>query len=250
MEDRAGGRVRRSLGLTGRCASALPGVAAGRGLDEDAGASTTPRPAWTCTRPRNFQAADFRSTAGRAELSRVAGSAPTPRSAWSSRIRCMVAVQAPFASNTLWHEPPGTEVHPVLRRATTRRLGDLSGSRLQTSVLPERRTRCPLASRRRSRCTPTTRIGEDYAGFEELFPARRERGSWTSPAWTLQGGAVLQWSVVLGRALAVGYRAPDSDWSSWAGTVPGHHLRFRTGCASGRALGLTQGLAAHRHPAC
>jgi hypothetical protein len=141
----------------------------------------------------------------------------------------MVAVQAPFASQTLYLGPREGEILP---RATTRRLGDLRVT-LQTSVLPDGG---PLSVGVEAKLPmyANDTVGGSFAGFEELFPLAGE-GQIDVTGWLL-GGASLSggwW----GEA-AVGYQHRSELFVGWS---EAGDLAFADRLRAYAGVGLTRG---------
>lgn len=141
----------------------------------------------------------------------------------------MVAVQAPFASQTLYLGPAVGELVP---RATTRRLGDLRLT-LQTSMLPDGgpvsfgvEAKLPMYA--------NDTVGGRFAGFEELFPLAGE-GQVDLTAWVL-GGSSLP-GVFWGEA-ALGYQHRTEQFLGWNGAGD---LAFSDRLRGAASLGLTSG---------
>lgn len=174
-----------------------------------------------------YQAADFVAPEGQSFLGWQAGVYAEAGVLESHPL--MIAVQAPFASNTLYLDEPVDGFRP---RATTRRLGDLRLT-AQTSVLPSGgpvsaglEVKVPMYS--------NDEIGARYAGFEELFPLAGE-GQVDLTAWMLAGASFggPWWGEV-----QAGYQH-RTDW--FLGWKDHGDLSFRDRLRWGGGLGLTTG---------
>jgi hypothetical protein len=174
-----------------------------------------------------YQSADFVSTEGQSFLGYQLG--VYGEFGVLNAHPVMVAVQAPWASSTLFFEEKTGTFRP---RATTRRLGDLKFT-AQTSVLPDGgplsasvEVKIPLYS--------NDSVGSRYAGYEELFPLAGE-GQVDVTGWLL-GGASFggPW---WGEA-AVGYQHRTSAFIGWMNRGD---LDFLDRVRFGAGLGFSEG---------
>ncbi|MCO4746150.1 MAG: hypothetical protein KC912_15240 [Proteobacteria bacterium] len=174
-----------------------------------------------------YQAADFVSTDGQSFLGYQIG---VYGEVGLLKVHpLMVAVQAPWASSTLFLEEKTGSFRP---RATTRRLGDLRFT-AQTSLLPDGG---PLSASVEVKVPmyANDSVGSRYGGFEELFPLAGE-GQVDLTGWILGGAS---FGGPLWGEAAVGYQHRTQGFIGWRNHGD---LNFLDRIRFGAGLGFSEG---------